>query len=104
MFISISTESRRASVLRLRLSGQCVGESTCTLLQSRLCIVACFCAYRWFPPTPSVSASVRTGLGQGPGKGASRNGPRLPYDVTVYAISIERPICYLRIAWDRYLI
>ena len=51
-----------------------------------------------------VSASVRTGLGRGPRRGASRDGPRLPYDVTVYGISIERPICYLRIAWDRYLI
>ena len=51
-----------------------------------------------------VSASVRTGLGRGPGRGASHDGPRLPYDVTVYGISIERHICYLRIAWDRYLI
>ena len=51
-----------------------------------------------------VSASARTGLGRGPLREASRDGPRLPYDVTVYGISIERPICYLRIALDRYLI
>ena len=28
----------------------------------------------------------------------------LTYDVIVYDICIERPICYLRIAWDRFLI
>ena len=28
----------------------------------------------------------------------------LTYDVTVYDICIERPICYLRIAWGRFLI